>query len=263
MIAGLVGSIDNDMVGTDMTIGADTALHRIVEAIDATGQHRREPSAQLRGRGDGPALRLPGPDGGGGRRRRLRADPGAPAGPGWQERMCAALSAVRAAGRRDSIVLVAEGATDRDGATGHREDVRQVLEERLGEDARVTHPGSRTAGRHAQRVRPVGVLVARLRGHPVTAGRRQLQRGSHCVRHPRQPGSQAVPLMEAVTQPPARFQEVDRCRGLHRRDGQARPSSFVTMAGAVGRADRASRSDGCRGAKQDRSSSTPAAWRRA
>ena len=35
MIVGLVGSIDNDMVGTDMTIGADSALHRIVEAIDA------------------------------------------------------------------------------------------------------------------------------------------------------------------------------------------------------------------------------------
>ena len=31
-LAGLVGSIDNDMIGTDMTIGADTALHRIVEA---------------------------------------------------------------------------------------------------------------------------------------------------------------------------------------------------------------------------------------
>ena len=27
MIAGLVGSIDNDMVGTDMTIGADSALY--------------------------------------------------------------------------------------------------------------------------------------------------------------------------------------------------------------------------------------------
>src|SRR5690606_28850154 len=28
-LAGLVGSIDNDMLGTDITIGADTALHRI------------------------------------------------------------------------------------------------------------------------------------------------------------------------------------------------------------------------------------------
>ena len=34
MIAGLIGSIDNDLVGSDMTIGADTALHRIVDAID-------------------------------------------------------------------------------------------------------------------------------------------------------------------------------------------------------------------------------------
>src|SRR5262245_15971795 len=36
-LAGVVGSIDNDMFGTDMTIGADTALHRITDAIDAIG----------------------------------------------------------------------------------------------------------------------------------------------------------------------------------------------------------------------------------
>ena len=30
----MVGSIDNDFCGTDMTIGADSALHRIIEAID-------------------------------------------------------------------------------------------------------------------------------------------------------------------------------------------------------------------------------------
>jgi 6-phosphofructokinase 1 len=34
-IVGLVGSIDNDFCGTDMTIGADSALHRIIEAVDA------------------------------------------------------------------------------------------------------------------------------------------------------------------------------------------------------------------------------------
>lgn len=33
-IVGLVGSIDNDMSMTDLTIGAPTALHRICEAID-------------------------------------------------------------------------------------------------------------------------------------------------------------------------------------------------------------------------------------
>lgn len=33
-IVGLVGSIDNDMALTDLTIGASTALHRICESID-------------------------------------------------------------------------------------------------------------------------------------------------------------------------------------------------------------------------------------
>lgn len=33
-IVGMVGSIDNDFCGTDMTIGTDSALHRIVEAVD-------------------------------------------------------------------------------------------------------------------------------------------------------------------------------------------------------------------------------------
>ncbi len=34
-VVGLVGSIDNDMCGTYMTIGADTALHRALEAVDS------------------------------------------------------------------------------------------------------------------------------------------------------------------------------------------------------------------------------------
>lgn len=31
----MVGSIDNDFCGTDMTIGTDSALHRIIEVVDA------------------------------------------------------------------------------------------------------------------------------------------------------------------------------------------------------------------------------------
>lgn len=34
-IVGMVGSIDNDFCGTDMTIGTDSALHRIIECVDA------------------------------------------------------------------------------------------------------------------------------------------------------------------------------------------------------------------------------------
>jgi 6-phosphofructokinase 1 len=35
LIVGMVGSIDNDFSGTEMTIGADSALHRITDAVDA------------------------------------------------------------------------------------------------------------------------------------------------------------------------------------------------------------------------------------
>ncbi|GAE70327.1 6-phosphofructokinase [Cutibacterium acnes JCM 18909] len=54
MIAGLVGSIDNDLVGSDMTIGADTALHRIVDAIDdlasTAASHQRSFVVEVMGR---------------------------------------------------------------------------------------------------------------------------------------------------------------------------------------------------------------------
>ena len=53
-IAGLVGSIDNDTAGTDMTIGADTALHRITAAIDAitstAASHQRAFVVEVMGR---------------------------------------------------------------------------------------------------------------------------------------------------------------------------------------------------------------------
>ena len=52
--------------------------------------------------------------------------------------MCAVLAAGRAAGRRDSIVVVAEGARDRNGSPISSAHVRAVLEERLGDDVRVT-----------------------------------------------------------------------------------------------------------------------------
>jgi 6-phosphofructokinase 1 len=53
-VAGLVGSIDNDMHGTDMTIGADSALQRIVEAVDAisstAASHQRAFVVEVMGR---------------------------------------------------------------------------------------------------------------------------------------------------------------------------------------------------------------------
>ena len=127
------------MVGTDMTIGADSALHRIVEAIDAISVHGREPPAQLRGRGHGPQLRLSGADERDRRGRDYVLIPEQPARSTAGRTRCASSSAPgRAAGRRDSIVIVAEGSRDRHGNPITATYVRQVLEDRLGEDTRVT-----------------------------------------------------------------------------------------------------------------------------
>jgi len=56
-IVGLVGSIDNDLSGTDMTIGADTALRRIAEALDAisstAASHQRTFVVEVMGRNCG------------------------------------------------------------------------------------------------------------------------------------------------------------------------------------------------------------------
>ncbi len=138
MIAGLVGSIDNDMVGTDMTIGADSALHRIVEAIDAltstAASHQRSFVIEVMGRHCG-YLALTSAIAGG---TDYALIPENPPPDGWEERMCELLRNGRAAGRRDSIVVVAEGATDRAGNPISADYIRQVLEERLGEDTRVT-----------------------------------------------------------------------------------------------------------------------------
>ncbi|AQX17040.1 6-phosphofructokinase [Tessaracoccus lapidicaptus] len=137
-IAGLVGSIDNDMVGTDMTIGTDSALHRITEAIDAISStaesHRRTFIVEVMGRHCGYLALMSAIAGG--------ADytflPESPPRPGWEDRMVDVLARGRAAGRRDSILIVAEGAADRDGTPITASRIQDVLRERTGEEARIT-----------------------------------------------------------------------------------------------------------------------------
>ncbi|MDK7160761.1 6-phosphofructokinase, partial [Pauljensenia sp. UMB3104] len=61
-----------------------------------------------------------------------------PVGPGWEEDLAEHLRLGREAGRRESIVLVAEGATDREGNVLTTQHIADVITERTGEDARVT-----------------------------------------------------------------------------------------------------------------------------
>jgi 6-phosphofructokinase 1 len=138
-IVGLVGSIDNDMNGTDMTIGADTALHRITEAVDAisstAASHQRTFVVKVMGRNCG-YLALMGCLATGADWVIIPENP--PDAATWEDQIVADLKAGRAAGRRDSIVIIAEGAQDSNGNLIGSSYVTSMLEERLGEEVRVT-----------------------------------------------------------------------------------------------------------------------------
>ena len=137
-IVGLVGSIDNDMVGTETTIGADSALHRIVEALDAisstASSHQRSFVVEVMGRRCG-YLALAGALAGGAH---YVFVPEHPPEPGWEADLCELVRADRAAGCRTSIVVVAEGAHDAENTPITSDRVRTVLAHELGEDTRVT-----------------------------------------------------------------------------------------------------------------------------
>ncbi|MDO5050028.1 MAG: 6-phosphofructokinase [Actinomycetaceae bacterium] len=138
MIVGIVGSIDNDMVGTDMTIGTDSALTRIVDAIDdisaTAASHQRTFVIEVMGRHCGYLPLMSAVAGG--------ADyvftPEDPPRPGWEDDMAEKLRLGREAGRRESIVIVAEGAMDADGNHITSQDIADAIEERLNESARIT-----------------------------------------------------------------------------------------------------------------------------
>ncbi|KAF3836138.1 hypothetical protein F7725_028696 [Dissostichus mawsoni] len=93
-IVGMVGSIDNDFCGTDMTIGTDSALHRIIEVVDAimtTAQsHQRTFVLEVMGRHCGYLALVSALACG--------ADwvliPEMPPEDGWEDKMCQKLSAL-------------------------------------------------------------------------------------------------------------------------------------------------------------------------
>ncbi|MGD8439267.1 MAG: 6-phosphofructokinase [Holophagae bacterium] len=139
VLAGLAGSIDNDFHGTDMTIGADTALHRITEAVDAltstAASHQRTFVVEVMGRNCG-YLALMSALATGADAVFIPERP--PSDDDWARRLCSQLQAGRDAGRRDSIIIVAEGAHDRHGRAISSNDVREILERGLSEEVRLT-----------------------------------------------------------------------------------------------------------------------------
>uniref|UniRef100_A0A672J868 6-phosphofructokinase type A n=1 Tax=Salarias fasciatus TaxID=181472 RepID=A0A672J868_SALFA len=92
-IVGMVGSIDNDFCGTDMTIGTDSALHRIIEM---------------------------------------------PPDEGWEDHLCRRLTDQRTRGSRLNVIIVAEGAMDREGKPISSDQIKKLVTDRLGFDTRTT-----------------------------------------------------------------------------------------------------------------------------
>uniref|UniRef100_UPI00358EEAF3 ATP-dependent 6-phosphofructokinase, muscle type-like n=1 Tax=Myxine glutinosa TaxID=7769 RepID=UPI00358EEAF3 len=137
-IVGMVGSIDNDFCGTDMTIGTDSALHRIMEVVDAittTAQsHQRTFVLEVMGRHCGYLALVTGLVSG--------ADyifiPESPPEDGWEDELCNILMESRNRGVRLNIIIVAEGAIDKYGKAITSEDVKNLATQRLGFDTRVT-----------------------------------------------------------------------------------------------------------------------------
>jgi 6-phosphofructokinase 1 len=126
------------MCGTDVTIGADTALHRIVEAVDAiqstASSHRRSFVVEVMGRHCGYLALMGGLATGA----NFVIIPERPPDAGWEDAMCRVLSSGRRVGRRANIVLIAEHSHDVAGNPITADGVKDVLQDRLGEDARVT-----------------------------------------------------------------------------------------------------------------------------
>lgn len=139
LVVGLPGSIDNDMYGTEMTIGADTALHRITEAVDAitstASSHQRSFVVEVMGKNCG-YLAMMGALAAGADWVFIPEVP--PDTDTWKKEMCEVLDAGRKAGRRDSIVVVAEGACDKKGNPITSQDIKETLEVELGEETRIT-----------------------------------------------------------------------------------------------------------------------------
>ncbi|XP_035577780.1 ATP-dependent 6-phosphofructokinase, platelet type isoform X3 [Zalophus californianus] len=137
-VVGMVGSIDNDFCGTDMTIGTDSALHRIIEVVDAimtTAQsHQRTFVLEVMGRHCGYLALVSALACG--------ADwvflPESPPEEGWQENMCIKLSENRARKKRLNIIIVAEGAIDTQNKPITSEQIKELVVKQLGYDTRVT-----------------------------------------------------------------------------------------------------------------------------
>ncbi len=137
-VIGLPGSIDNDLYGTDMSIGADTALNHIISAMDdlssTAASHQRTFIVETMGRHCGYLALMASLAGGASwvlvpeEELVLR----------WHQKMIEAIDKARETGRPHQMIIVAEGARHADGLPIRSDEVKTILSKRLGVDVRLT-----------------------------------------------------------------------------------------------------------------------------
>ncbi|KAI8890726.1 6-phosphofructokinase [Backusella circina FSU 941] len=146
-IVGLVGSIDNDMSSTDITIGAVTSLHRICESVDSIGttalSHSRAFVIEVMGRHCG-WLALAAGIATGADFIFIPERP--PSQDDWESVLCSVAQRHRELGKRKTVVIVAEGAIDKHLNPIKAEHIKDILTDRLGLDTRVTTLGHTQRG---------------------------------------------------------------------------------------------------------------------
>ena len=127
-IVGLPGTIDNDVWGSDYTIGCDTAANTIIDAInklrDTASAHRRVIVLEVMGRNSGWLATVAGISGG-------AEYILIPEEAYDLEKICDDMKAAYDAGKRYILVVVAEGA-------GNASDIGSVIAEKTGIDTRVS-----------------------------------------------------------------------------------------------------------------------------
>ncbi|XP_045463143.1 ATP-dependent 6-phosphofructokinase isoform X2 [Harmonia axyridis] len=197
-VCGLVGSIDNDFCGTDMTIGTASALRRIIEALDAISStaysHQRTFIMEVMGRNCGYLAIVSGLS--------SEADfifiPEHPPPLHWPEILCKKLNEEREMGKRLNIIILAEGAIDVEGQPITAEQIKKVVVDNLHQDTRITILGHVQRGGNS--VAFDRVLGSRMGAEAVMALMEAEEGATPCLISLE--GNQAIrlPLMECVKQ---------------------------------------------------------------
>lgn len=241
-IVGMVGSIDNDMAMTDNTIGAYSSLERICEMVDyidtTAASHSRAFVVEVMGRHCGWLALMAGICCGADY---VFVPEQPPCAKTWRKDLQAVCLKHRAAGRRKTTVIVAEGAIDDELNEVSSEDVKDALVE-LGLDTRVTTLGHVQRGgtavafdRLLATMQGVEAVKAALESTPETPSPMIGIEANQIVR---------VPLMEAVKQTKAVAKAIeakDFAAAFNLRDAafQETWTDFKAISGESERADEA------------------------